>query len=534
MNFEHYRNILRDRLEQTYEEWRLKSFISEKELYTFLDTLKEMADEFGMSGVAGFTESQLNKLSSSSENRIPFSSLVNYWNRIAEVVERDKELVAYDFSDLPTNRFGDGVFVLVIGDKLESVSYIKGLIEKLGAQVLVAMSGKRGIEQFYSMRPNYVFTEVKLPDMTAFDILDQIAEAALVKRVPIMVFSEDFSNQNRIAAYEKGAMDYIRMPLELDVFVPYLLNRENIRKSMDESVFTDGLTGIGNRRYFDDCLHEFSSISERTGLNHTLVMVDIDYFKKVNDRYGHMAGDKVLRKFGEMLRNVRRDGDKVFRYGGEEFAVILANTNVEEADELVKRFRNRFNDLVFDLENDTFSVTFSAGIAEYRGDSNKMILTADRALYEAKRTGRNKTVIFTGANVELKRKVQVIIVDDDLFFRTMLSDMLKGWTSDDIDVSVKTFEDGPSFLQSDWYRNDVNIIILLDGVMPHMDGLEVLGRLKQVNDEKNVLVSMMTARTSEADIKTALWLGADDYIMKPFKPEEVLLKIQNLAARMFK
>lgn len=533
MKFEHYRKVLRDRLEKTYEEWQLKSFISEKELYAFLHTIKEMGDEFGMTSVSGFSESQLMKLSPNSDNRIPFMSLANFWERMSKVVERDKELVAYDFSQLTKDRFENDVFILVIGDSLEFVSYIKELMERLGAQVLVAMSGKRGIEQFYSMRPNYVITELELTDMSAFDILDQIAETALTKRVPIMVMSKDYSNRNRIAVYEKGALDLIRMPLELDVFVPYLLNRELIRRSMDESVFTDGLTGVGNRRYFDDSLHEYSSLFNRTHLPHTLVMMDIDHFKKVNDQYGHMSGDKVLRKFGEMLNEVKREGDKVFRYGGEEFAALLHGTKADEAAEFIDRFRKCFNQLVFNAEAGNFSVTFSAGIADYRGDNNEMIMTADRALYEAKRTGRNKTVIFTEANAVQRKKLQVIIVDDDLFFRTMLSDMLKEWTSDEIEISIKTFEDGPSFLESDWYRNDVNFIILLDGVMPQMDGLEVLGRLKQVNDEKNVLVSMMTARTSETDIKTALWLGADDYIMKPFKPEEVLLKIQNLAARMF-
>ena len=534
MKFERYRNVLRDQLEQTYEEWKRKSYITEHELYVFLSSLMETAQEFDMEGVVSFSKSQLEKLSSSSDNRIPFTSLGNFWGRMREVVEIGKELVTYDFSGVPTALFEDDVFFLVIGDSLEFVSYIKELMERLGAQVLVAMSGKRGIEQFYSMRPNYVFTELDLPDMSAFDILDQIAATALIKRVPIMILSEDYTTTNRIVTYEKGGTDFIRMPLELDVFVPYLLNREHIRKSLNQSVLTDELTGVGNRRYFDDSIVEYSSVNSRTGLPYTLVMMDIDHFKKVNDRYGHIIGDKVLRGFGEMLLSVKREIDKVFRYGGEEFAVLLSNTTAEQAEKLVNRYHEMFNQLVFDAEPGSFSITFSAGIAEYDGDDKEMILTADRALYEAKRTGRDKTVIFTAENVSMKRKLQVIIVDDDLFFRTMLSDMLKGWTSTDIDIKVKTFEDGPSFLNSGWYRNDVNFIILLDGVMPHMDGLEVLGRLKQVNDEKNVLVSMMTARTSETDIKMALWLGADDYIMKPFKPDEVLLKIQNLAARMFK
>lgn len=528
-----YRESLRKRMEKTFAAWEEQGSITESDLYSFIHSLKGMAHKLGMDGLEDFCNSQLNNLSADATSKMPVASLKKFRERILLIVERHKDFVSYDFSSLPTKRFEEEMFVLVIDDDVGFVSYVKELLEKLGAQVLIAMNGKKGIEQFYSMRPNFVFVDLDLPDMSGFDILDQIGETARAKRVPIFVFSSDYSKDNQIIAYEKGAMDFIEKPLELDTFVPFLFNRELYRKSIDQSIITDGLTGVGNRKYFEDTIQEYSSYFEKTGVKQSLVMLDLDHFKKVNDRYGHIAGDEVLRKFGEVALEEKRHSDKIFRYGGEEFAIVLSNTNAEEAVIFIEKLRSRFSQIVFCEENTSFSVTFSAGVTEIDGTIDQMIINADQALYEAKRTGRNRTVIYNERTAIVKRELQVIIVDDDHFFRTMLQDTLKSWTTADFDVSVLTFEDGPAFLNSDWYKPNINFIVLLDGIMPQMDGLEVLGRLKQICDENNVIVSMMTARTGETDVKTALWLGADDYIMKPFQPEEVLVKIQNLSTRMF-
>lgn len=115
----------------------------------------------------------------------------------------------------------------------------------------------------------------------------------------------------------------------------------------------------------------------------------------------------------------------------------------------------------------------------------------------------------------------------------MLEEELTNWHLAEIDLSVRVFEDGESFLASDWYDPNINHIILLDGIMPGMDGLEVLEQLKHQRGASNILVSMMRARTSNEDIESALSLGADDYILKTFQPHEVLSRIQKLAARMF-
>jgi len=133
---------------------------------------------------------------------------------------------------------------------------------------------------------------------------------------------------------------------------------------------------------------------------------------------------------------------------------------------------------------------------------------------------------------ELKLGKAIIVVDDDVLIQTMLVEKLSEWKSPEVDITVHAFSNGPSFLDADWYREEENFIVLLDGIMPGMDGLEVLSRLKNRYNTSNVIVAMMTGRTGDADIKAALWLGADDYIMKPFKPLDVLVRIQQLSTRL--
>lgn len=524
--------MLSERVETTFSEWQTKDVITESELYNFLHMLKGTSGTIGMEALSIFCSSHLEILSLENDNEIAMSSLTNFFDKISsflEGMEENQVIIPVTYQQ----RFDEEVFFLIIDDDLEFVSYVKELLEALGAQVVIALNGRRGIDQFYSMRPNFVLIDLFLPDMSGFDVLSKISDTAMARRATLMVTSVDQSKENRIKAYENGAMDFIGKPLDLEVFLPYLFNRDKMRKTVGKSIITDGLTGVGNRKYFDEAIRHHAELSDRSGVPFSLVMMDLDHFKKINDSYGHPAGDEVLRKLCEVINQEKREVDQAFRYGGEEFAILLSGVQAEKAAVFLERVRTKFNALIFEEAGYSFSVTFSAGIAMYAEDTDKLISTADQALYEAKRTGRNRTVIFDEKKSLAKRKLHIIIVDDDILVREVLQRKLVEWTSPDIDITVETYANGPAFLEADWYSPEERYIVLLDGIMPEMDGLEVLGRLKKNEEvEKNVLVSMMTARTSDADIKAALWLGADDYIMKPFRSEDVLARIQQLASKL--
>lgn len=159
----------------------------------------------------------------------------------------------------------------------------------------------------------------------------------------------------------------------------------------------DGLTGISNRRYFDNFLQKLWGINMRERFPISLIMIDIDRFKEYNDRYGHLAGDQCLKKVAQIIaETVRRPGDFVARYGGEEFAVLLSNVTEEGAAELAERIRVNVEKAVIDSGEERTTVTVSLGIASIvTVESLKptdLIEAADRALYQAKRDGRNRVV----------------------------------------------------------------------------------------------------------------------------------------------
>lgn len=535
MNQKKYQDMLAQRTENIFKDWEARGSLTERELYYFLHKLKGTSGTIELQQLSLFCASQLEILSSSNDQKIPVSSLENLKNRIRSHFDGSEAVKKEEFQlpDCYINQLDQETFILIIDDDLEFVSYLKELLEKMGAQVIISLNGKRGIEQFYSMRPSIILVDTKLPDMSGFEVLDQIADTARQKNTMVALTSEQATKENEIESYRRGAMDFIPKPFDMDIFFPYLFNRQQRQHAISSSIITDSLTGIGNRRYFDEVINNFAKKADQSDTTFSLVMVDLDHFKQVNDLYGHPAGDDVLRKFGEILHDEKREGDYVFRYGGEEFALLFVNLQADEAVHVVERIRNKFNPLSFNSGDQSFNVTFSAGSADYQGDTKDLISAADQALYEAKRTGRNRTILYDQRKRMVKRKLMVIIVDDDSFIRQILQQTLLELQSPDIEFTVKTYSDGPAFLEDDWYTPDDYFIVLLDGVMPKMDGLEVLSRLKSDHAKTNVTVSMMTARKSANDIKAALWLGADDYIIKPFQPADVLGRIEKLANRLF-
>lgn len=165
-----------------------------------------------------------------------------------------------------------------------------------------------------------------------------------------------------------------------------------------ERNLVDGLTGLYNRKYLDEFIDKKMHHELATGTTYAVMFLDIDYFKMVNDTYGHDAGDAILQKLSSTMKSAITEKEFIIRFGGEEFLIIMKNPTPESAKELATRINQEFEKLVFTFNNDSFSKTVSIGYAFFPSDTDqiwKCIKFADLSLYEAKETGRNKVVKFT-------------------------------------------------------------------------------------------------------------------------------------------
>ena len=172
-----------------------------------------------------------------------------------------------------------------------------------------------------------------------------------------------------------------------------MLTRE---RSLEQHADFDFLTGLHNRRHFTRSAYAASHVAPGTQGRHTLVILDIDHFKKINDHWGHDAGDRVLKAFAEKLKKACRSGDMVSRIGGEEFGVILMNTGIAAAKVAVERILESARAITLEIGDCEFSVTASAGLTEFSFDVASLedvMLAADKALYKAKQAGRNRAEV---------------------------------------------------------------------------------------------------------------------------------------------
>ncbi|MCL1079741.1 sensor domain-containing diguanylate cyclase [Parashewanella spongiae] len=175
------------------------------------------------------------------------------------------------------------------------------------------------------------------------------------------------------------------------------LQLNNVNQTLEHLSQTDELTQLNNRRHWQHCMEREYERFSRYNTASSLVMLDIDHFKSINDRFGHQIGDVVIQRVAHMLSQSLRETDCAGRYGGEEFAVVLANTNSKDAISFTERLRKRVEQVEFMADDDVFRVTVSFGICDLNDDikdSISWLSFADKALYRAKLNGRNRSVIY--------------------------------------------------------------------------------------------------------------------------------------------
>ncbi len=287
--------------------------------------------------------------------------------------------------------------ILVVDDNPDKLSLIEAALSLAGYNVTTATDGDEALASIESYQPDLVITDVMMPRMNGYELAQRIRANPVTKFIPvIMQTAAGRRSEDLRRASEVGALGYITDPTDLDLLLARTRTLLEFKAYLDvceEAAFTDHLTGLANRRRFERQLEREVGRVERFAHPFSLLMLDIDMFKNLNDSFGHDVGDDAIRRISRVLREGTRGIDLAARIGGEEFAVLLVETGKESAREVAERLRTAIKTLEIPSAG---HITASFGVAECPGDAQtaaEILKAADVALYEAKRNGRDQVVV---------------------------------------------------------------------------------------------------------------------------------------------
>ncbi|MCP4446066.1 MAG: diguanylate cyclase [Myxococcales bacterium] len=287
--------------------------------------------------------------------------------------------------------------VLVIDDSQDIHNLVEVRLRADGITVLHALESTNGLSILRTERVDLVLLDLDLETDNGIDVCRQILSDDEIAMVPIIFLTGTVDIATKVKAFEAGAVDYVTKPfdaVELRARVRAALRTKRYHDLLASRARVDGLTGLGNRSYFDEQLERQLESDRRSGVTTSLIMLDIDHFKSVNDTFGHPFGDMVLQRVADAARAVVRPRDIPCRYGGEEICIVLPETTLDAAEKVAERIRESIQAIALIQHGKPVVVTASLGIAE--ADSASMphgvhlLAEADAALYRAKESGRNR------------------------------------------------------------------------------------------------------------------------------------------------
>ncbi len=291
--------------------------------------------------------------------------------------------------------------ILIIDDNVTSIRLLSAILKDLG-RIWFATSGQAGIALAREHQPHVILLDVEMPLMSGYEVCKLLKENSDTRDTSIIFITGQSSIKSEIQALEAGAVDFITKPLNQPVVRARVCTQLNVQRQAEALVRLakrDGLTGLFNRRHFNETIELEFSRHQRQGHFLGLALIDVDHFKAFNDGYGHLEGDTCLSMVAQTIAlATKRPGETVARYGGEEFVAILPHTTLEA----VRKYGARLCEKVYDLKIPhqfsscanvlTVSVGVAAVVPSESSTIRQFINAADQALYRAKDAGRNRVI----------------------------------------------------------------------------------------------------------------------------------------------
>jgi diguanylate cyclase (GGDEF)-like protein len=289
--------------------------------------------------------------------------------------------------------------VMLVDDSVDVHRLLQARLKHEQIRLIGATRGKEALELAERSPPACILLDLDMPEMDGFEVLRALKDRSSTCNVPVIVLSGLVGSEDKVTAFDLGAVDYVTKPFDLAELRARLracLRLNQLLHLLAERADVDGLTGLGNRAHFNKRWADEVAEARRYGHPLSLAMCDVDYFKKINDTFGHPAGDEVLQRLANLLQAECRSPDVPCRFGGEEFALIMPNTSPSDAAKVAERIREAVAELTFPRHPD-YHVTISIGIAGSEAgagelSAEKWLEQADQTLYQAKRSGRNRVL----------------------------------------------------------------------------------------------------------------------------------------------
>lgn len=306
--------------------------------------------------------------------------------------------------------------ILIVDDRPENLVAMKKVLARTQARLYTASSGNEALSLIISNDFALILLDVQMPEMDGFETAEIMRSSDYAATTPIIFITAISKEQQHVfRGYDSGAVDYIFKPVEPKILqskVGIFLELDGQRRELEaareellqknlilkELSTLDELTGLFNRRQLNATLQQEFSRCKRYNTDLSCMMLDLDHFKNINDTYGHNFGDVVISTFAQRLSGKIRSTDFAFRFGGEEFTVLLPHTDIHGAEKIAQKICKSNEKVAFTSEYHTAFVTTSIGLASFHqhhpSEQENLLGMADKALYAAKENGRNRVEIY--------------------------------------------------------------------------------------------------------------------------------------------
>ncbi len=428
---------------------------------------------------------------------------------------------------------GENIFLLIDTHQSDKIGpdIRAALADENSINLIEINSSQDAIELLNQQVPDCAIIQgdiLNAEDEETQNLLIEMLEERFVSIV-IVCFDYQYCYQRYLFAQEVLLLPH--KPENWKITIEKNLNR---RKKLLSFLTIDPITGLNNYQFLQQEITKQLNDLKRSHEPFVLIYVELDCLKELQAAYGYQRVSSIVKKLAVFLQGSIRSTDSVACYkDNNSFVITLPKTNKEDAFKLMNRLMLKFTelkwaDLIIDEE---VSITFSAKIIDVvdREQSWEHYVSLLPFTQETSQELRKGLLVDGNERENNKsRRIKIAVIDDDRLVREMLTRQLEDIGDNQFEVEIKSYPDGEDFFADPWHKQNERFILIIDRVMPKMDGLEVLHRIRTRYDRRRYLCVMLTSKDSEADISLAILKGANDYIIKPFSIRELKARINRL------